>query len=199
MAKRCKRCDIIKPLTDFSVSRTNKGGYNTLCKACVVLRNTEYWRTPIGRMSQIYAVQTMNSKQRKHPAPQYTRAELTAWAFKHGLDRLVGTWRDSGYEKDLIPSVDRVDSTQPYSLTNIRLVTWAENNEKAYEDRKECRHITKQNRRVEQLTLTGEHVAFYDSIASAARKTNNIRSNINGMCKGKANVKSVGGFLWRYA
>lgn len=199
MAKRCKRCEQLKDLSEFSVSRTNKGGYSTLCKACVVLRNMEYWRTAPGRMSQIYAIQTMCSKQRKHPKPEYTRKELTEWAFAHGLDALWSAWRNSGYTKDLIPSIDRLDPTKPYSLSNIRLVTWAENNEKAYEDRKECRHVTKQNRRIEQLTLDGTHIAFFDSIASAARKTGNIRTNINGMCKGKPNVKSVGGFLWRYA
>lgn len=198
MSKRCKRCETLKPLEDFSVSRSNKGGYATICKACVVLRNQEYWRTPVGRMSQIYATQVMNSKARKHDRPAYTRAELTAWAFKNGLDALHLAWMDSGYEKDLIPSVDRLEPTQPYSLTNIRLVTWKENNDKAYEDRKTGRHITKQNRRVEQLTLDGEHVAYYPSIAAAARATGIQRTNINAMCMGKPRT-AVGGYLWRHA
>lgn len=199
MAKKCKRCEQLKPHSEFSVSKSNKGGYATICKACVVLRNQEYWRTPAGRMSQIYAVQVMNSKQRKHPPPAYTRAELTAWAFTQNLEGLVDAWHAAGYMKELIPSVDRKDPNKPYSLGNIRLVTWTENNEKAYEDRKQCRHITTQNRRVEQLALDGTHIAYHDSIAHAARKTGITRTNINGMCKGKPNVKSVGGFVWRYA
>lgn len=150
-------------------------------------------------MSQIYAAQVSVSKQRKHPPPAYTRAELTAWAFTQNLEALVDTWRCAGYAKELIPSVDRKDPNQSYSLSNIRLVTWEENNEKAYEDRRACIHITKQNRRVEQLALDGTHITFHESIAHASRKTGITRTNINGMCKGKPFVKSVGGFLWRYA
>ena len=150
----------------------------------MVLRNQEYWRTPVGRISKIYATQVMSSKQRKHPPPNYSRTELTEWAFRNGLDALFTTWQGSGYLKELTPSVDRRDPNQSYSLDNIRLVTWTENNEKAYEDRKSCTHITKQNRRIEQLALDGTHVAYHDSIASAARKTGILRTNINGMCKG---------------
>lgn len=198
MAKKCKRCEQIKSKDDFSKSQGSKDGYSSLCKACVLLRNIEYWRTAKGRVSQIYAVQVSSSKQRGHPPPVYTRQELTDWAFKNGLDVLHAAWRDSGYEKQLIPSIDRQNPNQGYCLNNIRLVTWAENNEKAYEDRKSCRHITKQNRRVEQLTLTGEHVAFFDSIAHASRVTGITRTNINGMCCNKPFVKSVGGFKWRH-
>lgn len=199
MAKRCKRCEEIKSFDLFSVSRSNKGGYNTLCKQCVCLRNKEYWRTPAGRVSQIYAIQVQTSKQRGHAAPAYDRKTLTTWAYTQGLDVLMNAWVDSGYDKQLIPSVDRRDPNQRYSLTNIRLVTWAENNDKAYEDRKACIHITKQNKRVEQLSVEGKHLAYYDSIANAARATGAVRTNINAMCAGKTSLKSVGGFVWRYA
>lgn len=198
MAKKCNRCDEIKPLTDFSVSRSNKEGYNTLCKACVVLRNKEYWRTPPGRLSQIYTAQNTVSKQRKHLLPAYTRLQLSEWAIEQGYNSLWLAWHKSGYDKNLVPSVDRLNPNEPYTLSNIRLVTWAENNDKAYEDRKECRHITKQNRRIEQLTLNGAHVAFFDSIASAARKTNITRVNINDVCKGKKHCFTAGGFKWIY-
>ena len=199
MAKKCNRCEEVKSKEFFSVSRGNKDGYSTLCKACVCLRNKEYWQTPDGRISQVFANQTQSSKQRKHPAPQYSREQLTEWAYLNGLEKLVESWRVSGYAKNLIPSVDRINPNLGYELTNIRLVTWEENNDKAYEDRKSCKHITKQNKRVEQLTVDLVHVRYFDSIASAARATSAVRSNINAMCKGKPSLKSVGGFIWRYA
>lgn len=170
-----------------------------MCKQCVCLRNKEYWRTSIGRISQIFAIQTQCSKQRQHPAPDYTKAEFTTWAFNNGLDQLMAAWVTSGYDKDLIPSVDRHDPNNGYSLSNIRLVTWKENNDKAYADRKSCKHITKQNRRIEQLTVTGQHIAYHKSVASAARTTGAVRTNINSMCAGRPALKSVGGFVWRYA
>lgn len=198
MLKRCKKCDELKSLEHFSISTSNKDGYSCTCKACVVIRNREYWRTPEGRISQIFAVQNVTSKQRGHPQPAYTRKELTDWAYKNGLLALWETWINTGYSKESTPSVDRKDPHKGYSLDNIRLVTWETNNEKAYEDRKNCKHVTKQNKKVEQLSLEGIHIAFYESIANAARITGAIRSNINAMCKGKPQLKSVGGFLWRY-
>jgi len=199
MAKRCNRCEQLKAVEYFSVSRSHKGGYSTICKACVCERNKEYWRTPDGRMSQIFANQTMSSKQRKHSPPVYTRAELTAWAYQNGLTTLWETWRNGNYEKSLIPSVDRKDPNKGYSLQNIRLVTWTENNDKAYEDRKACIHVTKQNRKIRQLTLEGILVAEFDSISSAARITGVGRVPINSVCRKKPNNLTAGGFKWEYA
>jgi len=150
-------------------------------------------------MSYIYAGQQVTSRARGHAAPNYSREELTAWAFSQGLLHLHTAWSAAGYPKDLAPSVDRLDDLKGYSLDNIQLVCWKDNNEKMYQDRKAGKRITRQNRLVEQLTLEGRHVAFYPSIAFAARATGITRTNINGMCAGKPNVKSVGGFVWRYA
>lgn len=198
MAKRCKRCEELKSLDNFSISRSNKGGYSTTCKPCVVQRNREYWRTATGRISQIYTVQVMSSKQRKHPAPEYTRAQLIEWAYQHGLDKLWSNWYDSQFSKELSPSIDRLDPNHSYTLQNIRLVTWTENNDKAYEDRKTCIHITKQNRQVMQFTLDGIPVKQFGSISAAARETGITRININDVCRKKAHCKTAGGFLWEY-
>lgn len=196
--KNCRRCKQDKFSTEFSPAPRNADGLNNTCKPCVVERNREYWRTSKGRISQIYAVQCVNSRQRQMPAPSYSRKELEEWAEVNGLALLMAAWEKAGYPKDLTPSVDRLDPTQPYTLGNVRFVTWAENNNKAYEDRKECRHVTKQNRKVEQLTLNGTHVAYFDSIAAAARASGATRTNINQMCRGAPQIKSVGGFIWRY-
>lgn len=170
-----------------------------MCKPCTVLRNTEYWRTPNGRISQIFAIQTVCSRQRKQEAPAYSRKELTTWAYQHGLDALWTSWRDSGYLKELTPSVDRLDPNYGYTLQNIRLVTWTENNEKAYEDRKSCKHITKQNRLVNQLDLAGNVIKTFGSISAASRETGVARVPINYVCLGKKSCYTAGGFKWAYA
>jgi len=149
-------------------------------------------------MSQVFATQTMASKQRQHQPPGYTRAELLDWAYSNGLQNLWETWRDSNYDKALIPSVDRKNPTHGYCLKNIRLVTWTENNEKAYEDRKTCIHVTKQNRQIRQLTLEGNLVAVFDSISSAARITGIARVPINNVCRKVKSTHTAGGFKWEY-
>lgn len=192
MHRKCKRCGETKCTSEFS-------SHVLSCKPCIVNRNKEYWQTPKGRMSYIYSSQIKNSKERNHPTPDYSREQLTAWAYENNLEHLVNNWKLSNYSKRLAPSVDRLDPNLPYTMSNIRLVTWEMNNDKAYQDRKSCFHVTRQNKKVEQLSVYGKHIAYYDSISSAARSTGAVRSNINAMCVGKPHIKSVSGFIWRYA
>lgn len=199
MLKKCKKCEVEKDESNFSKAGSTKDGYSSSCKPCVVLRNQLYWRTLKGRVSQIYANQIMSSKQRKHVAPAYTRDELGKWVYAHGFEVAHSTWKDSGYLKDLVPSIDRLDSTKPYTLQNIRLVTWADNNEKAYTDRKTCVHITAQNKGVNKLTLQGDFISSYGSISAAARENNITRININDVCRGKKSCLTAGGYKWEYS
>lgn len=197
--KNCKRCEALKDLSEFSRAASNKDGRNSTCKPCVVDRNREYWRTPKGRISYIFNGQKRSSADRGHPPPTYTQQELTVWALQQGLDNLVLKWAQEGYLKDLAPSVDRLDDNQGYTLTNIRLVTWQENNEKMYTNRKSCERITRQNRKVKQLDAHGNVIATYDSIASASRITEITRVNINDVCRKKKHCLTAGGYTWQYA
>lgn len=117
----------------------------------------------------------------------------------NGLRLLIADWKRAQFDKNMTPSVDRLDANQPYVVGNIRLVTWRENNTKEASDRKSCAHITKQNRKVRQLSLDSVLIQVFDSIAAAARATGVQRTNINAMCTGKPQYKSVGGFLWEHA
>lgn len=198
MMKKCKRCHEEKYLDEFSASPANKDGHINTCKSCRVIEVREYYQTPKGRMGYIYHGQIRSSKDRKHSAPEYTKAQLYSWAKENGLSELMNLWSASGFNKELAPSVDRLDPYKPYTLSNIRLVAWKDNNDKAYEDRKACRHITKQNRRVRQLNRDGSFVAEYGSIANASRSTGITRININDVCRKKPHCKSAGGFLWEY-
>lgn len=192
MLKHCNECKTVKVITEFSA----KASY---CKPCVRVRVKRYGRTPYGRITAIYNAQKSSSITRGHPLPEYTKEQLYLWAIDNGLLTLIDSWESSNYDKNYTPSVDRLNSYLPYTLSNIRLTTWKDNNYKAYEDRKACIYTTSQNRRIEQLSLDGRHIAFYSSISNASRLTGITRTNINAMCKGKHHVKTVGGFIWRYA
>ncbi len=78
------------------------------------------------------------------------------------------------------------------SLSNLRLITLSENVKSAL-------YKTKTNsscRKIEQLTLTDEHIAFFDSCAEAARQLGLDSSTISKVCRGKN--KSHGGFHFKY-
>jgi hypothetical protein len=73
-----------------------------------------------------------------------------------------------------------------------------------YELRRRETHLTK---RVVQMTMDGEFVAFHESVKEAANKTGIDRTNISDVChkRKKRNkktswiVRSAGGFKWKFA
>lgn len=78
------------------------------------------------------------------------------------------------------------------SLNNLRLVTLSENVKLAL-------YETKTNsscKKVEQLTLTDKHIAFFDSCAEAARQLDLDSSTISKVCRRQN--KSHGGFHFKY-
>lgn len=194
--KQCSRCKSSKPVIEFSKARTTVDGYAGQCKQCKTEYTRNHQRTIAGRASAIRGFQVASSKQRGHSPPAYTKSELMDWLIENGIAALMKPWKESNYSKDLAPSVDRIDDSKGYSFDNIRLVTWAENRDKLYKHRKSCERITKQNRKVLQMTLNDEPIQTFDSISAAARATNIQRTNINACCTGRDH--QAGGFHWKH-
>jgi len=91
-------------------------------------KNSDYYRTRLGLCTHIYHNQVRSSKKRNHKPPTYSRLELYRWiTTQPNFEQLYFNWFMSGYKKDLIPSVDRLESRYGYSFENIQLVTWKEN------------------------------------------------------------------------
>ena len=196
MLKTCKTCLEIKNYSNFTYSNKYKDNYVSDCKSCVAIRVSKYYKTLRGVMTRIFNGELTSSKDRGHPPPTYTKEELFDWLYLNGIENLFNAWEASNYTKNISPSVDRIDSTKPYTLENIRLVTWKENNDAAYTERKNCKRITKQCRAIRQLTMEGEFIAEFKSIAHAARETNACRSNVNAVCTGR--VPNANGFKWEH-
>ena len=77
-------------------------------------------------------------------------------------------------------------------LENLRLITLSENVKAALYD-------TKTNspcKKVEQLTLTDKHIAYFNSVAEVTRKLKLDSSTISKVCRGIN--KSHGGFHFKY-
>lgn len=194
--KKCKTCLISKELYMFSKAKSCIDGYNYNCKKCIALRNSNYYKTEKGLISKIYSGLKLKSKGRNHPNPSFNKEELKEWLYQNNFTLLYKNWVNSNYVTNLIPSVDRLNSTLPYTLDNIRLVTWKVNNTAAYSERLQGSRLTRQNRPVKQLTKEGVLIKEYPSIAKAARDTGFCRTNINYCLKGKR--KLAHGFKWEY-
>lgn len=89
--------------------------------------------------------------------------------------------------------IDHINSNKiDNSLNNLRLVTLSDNVKLAlYETR-----TNSSCKEVEQLTLQGEHISFFNSCAAAARDLGLDSSSISKVCRGKN--KSCGGFYFKY-
>lgn len=187
--KKCIKCEKLKEVALF-----NKG--RNMCKECQSLYNKQQRRTEDGLIGQIYRHQKFSSKKRNMSLPSYSLDTLKQWIYDEtDFVNLYKKWQLSGFNKDFVPSVDRIDDYKPYSLDNIQLLTWKENNEKHKNDRKNGVN-NKASKKVYQFSLNGGLMAEFNSIREADRSTGINQSSILKCCNGK--FKQSGGFIWSY-
>lgn len=117
-------------------------GHLNKCKDCTILDvnknsarvGTKYDFSEKGVIRVLYKTQKKHQKGRGHGKLPYSKEEFTKWLYSSGYKEMYDAWILSGNNKDLKPSVDRVDSLRGYSFDNMELVTWAINRERQAED-----------------------------------------------------------------
>lgn len=200
--KTCLRCENVLPLNEFHsrthISKyTGKGAihYTSYCKKCNKTICKERRQSKAGLFDLIYSGQLSSSKQRGHSPPSYSKDELIAWIeSQSNFLELYNAWATSKHNRWLKPSVDRLNEALPYSLTNIRLVTWEENAEafkqkKVKEGAGDCKPVNQY--------LNGILVGTFHSLHEAERQTGAAAGNILRCCRGEYETSK--GFVWRYA
>ena len=162
----------------------------------IAVKTKAYRRTKIGLITRIYAQQRRHSKARGYTLPTYTKKELQYWLFSQTLfHELFDSWKTSGFDKNLIPSVDRKNDYKSYTLGNIQIMTWKQNFIKSHKDRKEGRN-NKMSKAVNKYDLQGNFIKRYYSAAQAYRKTKSDSGSISRCCNGKQ--KTAGGYKWEH-
>ncbi len=193
MKKRCSGCLRKKGRSKFSANSRRKDGLNPLCVKC----SKEPRKTKVNKIKQIFYTQNRTSKKRGYCAPAYTKEELIVWCMGQSIyHKLHKAWRKDGYKTELAPSCDRIDDYKPYTLDNIQLMTWEENNNKYRKDKRAGRN-NKHNKRVHRYNKSMTKKKTYHSISEASRDTKIATSNICKCCKGE--YQTAGGYVWRYA
>lgn len=124
--KVCSKCNETKPLTEFYKDKNCKDGYTGICKACKLIKK----RSKMSLIHRIYNRQKRSSIERGHVPPAYTKDEFITWFWEQpNFEQLYNDWVTSDYDKMLVPSPDRLKNHLPYTLDNLRLVTWQVNND----------------------------------------------------------------------
>jgi len=197
--KKCTICKITKDIGLFRKRKDRKLTHKSECRECENRIKKEYRRAKDGLISRIYENQVSHSKKRNHPKPSYTKQELKEWLFSQSLfHKLYDNWKRLDYQKEYIPSVDRKDNHIGYTMDNIQLMTWAENNDKGYRDKRES-NITiasKPQKIVMQFDKDMNLIKEFVSVSEASRYTNVAQQNISKVCIGER--KTASGFKWAF-
>lgn len=162
MVIKCTKCKCGKDVSEF-----NSGDYKVhiltgTCRKCKSKYAKHFRLTVFGLIKKLYERQKYTSKVTCNRELCYTFKEFCNWILsqKH-FYRLFTNWRDSGYEKDLKPTVDRADSKIGYHFGNIQLVTHKYNwNIKGARDK---------GKPIDQFDLDGNFIRYYYSFESAGR------------------------------
>lgn len=131
------------------------------------------------------------SRQKNRKEVSYSLKELhDKFLYDKRFDRLFNEWVKSGYNKQFIPTIDRINCKKGYDLNNIHCMTWAENR---YKQRMETNIF-----RAKKIVCfkNGVIIKKYDSVSDAVRSTGIMQGNISSCLTGKR--KSCGGFTWEY-
>lgn len=194
--KKCVRCLDTKPIKDFYPAKDKKVGRLSHCRECSIKSVNEYIKTKQGLTTSIYCTQKFSSKKRGHLKPNYSLSELREWIFHQDIfHKLYDEWVESGYDKWKRPSCDRIDDYKPYSLDNLRVVSWMDNWTKSSDDR--VNGVNKKGfKPVSQYSIDGNIIKVFSSATQAERETGILRPNIYKCCSGKR--KYAGGFIWKY-
>ena len=195
--KVCTKCGLTKLKSEFNKQKSSKDGLAYYCKECRKKEKSDYYKTIDGLITRIYGSQKYSSKDRGHVPPNYSKEKLKDWILAQtNFESLFNNWVSSGYLKDLVPSCDRKDDYQGYSLDRLTLTSWGEHNKKSWSDRKNGAN-NKDSKAVFQYTKEGSFIKEHHSIQHADRETGINASNISQCCLGRK-YKSAGGYVWRY-
>lgn len=199
MKKTCTRCKEEKLTDDFYKWNRSSDGLQSFCKKCCCEANRASRNTLNGLISKIYLAQKERSKLKGFEPPSYTKEELKSWMISQkNFNDIHSAWIESGHKKDLVPSCDRINDYEGYTLENIRLTSWLENRERSSRDR-----VSGVNNKVSKAVIkidseSDEEIERFHSIKEAARSIGNekLASSISECCKGKR--KTTKGFKWKF-
>lgn len=140
------------------------------------------------------------ARRKKFDEIKFTLSEFILWIMNQdNYKSIYLNYIASNKDRNLCPSVDRLDDYKTYSIDNIRLTIWKENKDKYNSDRLIGKN-TKQSKPVIAICISTGEQTRYHSAHYAAQITGVERTSINRSCRTNSKnpiVKSrSGNFIW---
>lgn len=163
------------------------------CRVCRSEYKVSNTRSKEGHIKKIHR------NQKRVRTQEYTLEELTQWCLAQEIfHKLYKDWADSGYNKYLAPSINRIDNSMGYNFNNIEIMTWKENDVLGHEH---CKlgliYSGNKNIEVEQYTLDGEYIREYPTVNRASIALGkSCAKEILKCCRGE--FKQAQGFIWKF-
>lgn len=152
-----------------------------------LLKNTQkYRKTAKGVLTNMYNHMVKRNK---------VFFELNTFQDKYLQDkkfiRLFKEWEKSNYNKQLKPSIDRIDNKKGYFFENMQMLTWAENRFK------QSATDGKRGRKPQVIQMLGDKVIkIYQSQRHCVKELGISQSNLSSVLNGKRNY--VNGYKFIY-
>ncbi len=148
-------------------------------------RNYKWLSKPENFVCKIYSKQKSKSIERGHLPPEYTLQELRNYLMsKKEYISMFNRYIQSDRDKNLAPSIDRLNDDKGYSLGNIQLTTWGEH--KCKPKKLLCHEILHVNNDGTETK--------YESISEAARCLNTSKQRIHKVVTGLTKKSKLGEF-----
>lgn len=194
----CTKCKIDRPIEKYSKRKDRPLGRRSDCKLCEKELRTNHYRSEDGVVTTMWNTQRRNCRDRGHEYPTYTKEEFREWVTsQNSWERLYNEWILSDYDKQMKPSIDRLDDYKSYSFSNIRLVTYTDNREAYYTNSMDGTTTKALEAVIKVDKVTGENLEEYFSIAEANRQHGKRQSNSDIVAVLNGRQKTCWGFVWK--
>lgn len=130
----------------------------------------------------------------------FSKSEFSDWVLSKNIFKLLNDYKNSNFDKNFNPSIDRIDDYKGYSFDNIQLITWKENNDKgrkSLKNKEQCSKMAKEkwSKKVIQKDLEGNIIAIFNSTHDINRILGFDSSLIARACRLNKISK---GYRWEY-